>query len=399
MKTTPRTSLRSTTSSLAIVLCSSLLCIAAAASTPLPMVYQPLVPGTVAPGSPGFTLTVNGTGFVAGAVVYWNGNSRTTTFVSSSRLTATITASDVASPTTASVKVKNPGQTSSSNVVFLSVTDPLPTFVTSQVDYPLTPDTQVVNSAVVGDFNGDGKMDLAAVSDDTSGTDSVFILLGNGDGTLQPAVQYSVGLDSQYLVSGDFNGDGILDLAVTNGGDANVSIFPGNGDGTFRLQPAIGVGIGPRHLVAGDFNGDGKLDLAIAAQTDIEILLGNGDGTFKSPIITSEPDGPIGITAGDFNQDGKLDLAFGTGSNNGGNTITVCLGKGDGTFQPASHFSLPYYNAGDLKTADLNGDGKLDLAVAGTYLAVLIGNGDGTFQPGVDYGLESLLSSVDIGDF
>jgi hypothetical protein len=400
MKTMPRISLRSPISSFAINLFWSLACVAAAASTPLPIVYQPLVPGTVAPGSAGFTLTVNGTGFVSGAVVYWNGNSRATTFVSSSRLMATISAADVASPTTASVKVRNPGQTASSNVVFLSVTDPLPTFVVSQVDYPLTDGSQVVNAVVAGDFNGDGKMDLAALSENPFGSDSVFILLGNGDGTLRPPVQYTLGVQSLHLVSGDFNGDGILDLAATNEGDGSVSILLGNGDGTFRLEPALAVGANPRHLVVGDFNGDGKLDLGVATETDVAILLGNGDGTFQAPINTSEPDGPFSITAADFNQDGKLDVALGTLDNNGtGNTVTVYLGKGDGTFQPATHFSLPYYYGFDLKAADLNGDGKLDLAVAGTFLAVLIGNGDGTFQPGIDYGSESLMGTVAFGDF
>ena len=231
MKTASRINLRQTISSLATVLCISFLVMSAAASTPLPMVYQPLVPGTVAPGSPAFTLTVNGTGFVSGAVVYWNGSARSTTFVSGSRLTAAISASDVANPTTASVSVKNPGQTAKSNVVFLSVTGPLSTFVTSQSNYPLSfAQAAAIIAVVPGDFNGDGKMDFAVSSIDTSGTDSVYVLLGNGDGSLQPPLQYGIGVDTHDLVSGDFNGDGILDLAAANEGDGTVSILLGNGD-------------------------------------------------------------------------------------------------------------------------------------------------------------------------
>jgi len=165
------------------------------------------------------------------------------------------------------------------------------------------------------------------------------------------------------MAMGDFNGDGKVDLAV-----AIITtyrhILLGNGDGTFlpASSSPVSVGANPTDLVSGDFDGDGKLDLAVANSTDnaLTILLGNGDGTF-SPVTSSPATGttPFGLAVGDFNADGKLDLAV---ANFDENTVTILLGNGDGTFAPAPS---PPATAARHSGGRLHGDGKLELAVTG----------------------------------
>ena len=258
-------------------------------------------------------------------------------------------------------------------------------------------------AVAVGDFNGDGKLDLATVNDDTSG--AVSILLGNGDGTFQSPLTFPTGgYLPRSVAVGDFNGDGKLDVAVANycgtsycGNSGTVAILLGNGDGTF--QPAVGYNVGshPASVAVGDFNGDGKLDLAVANLNDdtVSVLLGNGDGTFQGTIDYSSPGGAISVAVGDFNGDGKLDLAVG-----GGNFVGVLLGNGDGSFQAVTNFAVGYQHYG-MALADFNGDGHLDIATAnssGNSVSILLGNGNGSFQPPLNYGVGSNLSVV-AGDF
>jgi len=174
---------------------------------------------------------------------------------------------------------------------------------------------------------------------------------------------YPVGTNPAAAVAGDFNGDGKPDLAVVNQGSGNVSILLGNGDGTFQAASNVNIGGTPNSIVAGDFNGDHKLDLAVGSATNAVILLGKGDGTFGAP--TQINVNASSVLTADVNQDGKLDLATIDG---------LLLGNGDGTFQPA----LSLDAAAPLLVADFNGDGKPDIL---TNKNVLLGNGDGTFQP------------------
>jgi hypothetical protein len=142
----------------------------AAQNNPVPLINQPLVPDAVAPGGPAFTLTVNGTGFASGSVVNWNGSPHTTTFVSGSHLTAAITAGDIATADTASVTVVNPTPAGgTSNVAFLSITNPTSSVATTLTSFS----SDLSPSIAVGDFNNDGKLDLAVVSNETN-TVSVF---------------------------------------------------------------------------------------------------------------------------------------------------------------------------------------------------------------------------------
>ena len=251
------------------------------------------------------------------------------------------------------------------------------------VNYPVGNNPLAV---AVGDFNDDGEPDLAVVNRSSG---DISILLGNGDGTFQKATNYGLGEAPSFVTTGDFNGDHRLDLAVADGGGNNVvSILVGNGDGTFQPPVSYTTGTDADYVASADFNGDGKLDLLLSAKTGaIGILLGNGDSTFQSPILNSTPGTTPFVAIGDFNGDGLLDLVTATGARKGesdsGNLI-VLLGNGDGTFQEQSSDVVPFW-PDFLVAADLNGDGKLDLAatvrenIFGGDIRVFPGNGDGTF--------------------
>ena len=247
-------------------------------NNPTPLINQPLVPTTTRPHGADFTLTVNGTGFVSGAVVNWNGSPRTTTFVNASQLTAIITAADIARVGTASVTVVNPvpgGGTS--NAVFFPITGATASVAFSRVDFA---GGGFVNSVITGDFNGDGRLDLATANI----IGSVSILLGNGKGMFRPHVDYTVPAGARFLVSGDFNEDGETDLAVSNTQSPGfVSILPGNGNGTFGTAVSYSTAGAPFEVAAADLNGDGHLDLVTGDQSanTVSVLLGNGDGTFQ----------------------------------------------------------------------------------------------------------------------
>jgi len=394
LKTTGPQEITATDTVTAITGTSKLIAVsAAAAANPVPFISQPLSPETVEPGGGGFLLTVDGSGFVSGAKVQWNGNALATNFVSNSKLTATVPASDISTPNTASVTVVNPAPGGGvSNVVFFEATVPTAAIALSAL--PLS----AGSFSTTGDFNHDGKLDLA-----NTGSNNVSVFLGNGDGTFQPAANYAVGSNPTAVAAGDLNHDGKLDLVVANNQSYNVSILLGNGDGTF--QPAVNYGIPsccPTMVALGDFNGDGKLDLVVTIGNPgalgpgtVSIFLGNGDGTFQAALNYAAGSDPYGVAVGDFNGDGKLDLAV---TDVFGNDVGVLLGNGDGTFQPALDYPVgnqPF----TVVAGDFNGDGILDLAVAtGNGVSVLLGNGNGTFQSAVNYGT-GLLPGLVAGDF
>jgi hypothetical protein len=225
-----------------------------------------------------------------------------------------------------------------------------------------------------GDFNGDGILDVAVLDNVLS------VLLGNGDGTFQKPVTYSRGAAYSLAVA-DFNQDGKPDIVVANVDSSSVSVYLGNGDGSF--QPAVDspTTFGSYSLAVGDFNSDGKPDVTIIDPPYVSVLLGRGDGTFGAPSDNRSFVGPQRFAVGDFNNDHRLDVVV-TGVFGGSQYAGVLLGNGDGTLQDSITDPL-IYTPGEVAVGDFNGDGKLDAVVTG-YLGelfmVLIGNGDGSFQ-------------------
>ena len=224
---------------------------------------------------------------------------------------------------------------------------------------------------VVGDFNGDGFADLAITNFvDVAGSGVIVVLLGNGDGTFQNFVSYGAGSFAAGIAVADFNGDGIADLAVTNSGNGTgntVGVLLGNGDGTFQSQQTYATGTNPYGVVVGDFNGDGIPDLAVTNEGDntVGVLLGNGDGTFQTQQTFPTGATPVGIAVADLNGDGNADLAV---ANNNANslTVSVLLGNGNGTFQPQQTYTVGSSPIG-IAAADFNGDGVPDLAASNEF--------------------------------
>jgi hypothetical protein len=202
----------------------------------------------------------------------------------------------------------------------------------------------------------------------TSGT--VSVLLGNGDGSFQGQRTLEAGRTPDSVAVGDFNGDGVPDLAVTTLNFPNVSVFLGNGDGSFRAPRnfLLGPEAIPMSVTVGDFNGDGRLDLAVTSigfTNGITVLLGNGDGTFQAPRTFALGRSAGSIAVGDFNLDGLPDLAavyLDPISYNGG--VSVLLGNGDGGFLPPRNFPAGTVDPfGALAVGDFNGDGRPDVAL------------------------------------
>ena len=249
-------------------------------------------------------------------------------------------------------------------------------------------------SVAVGDFNGDGKSDLAV----TDGG-NVYILLGNGDGTFQVArLYYTLGSYVVSVATGDFNGDGKTDLAVANYSDNNVAILLGNGNGTFRNPITYPVYANPDSVAVADFNGDGRADLIVAnySSNTVALLLGNGDGTFQP--ATYGISGNLSVAVADFNGDGKADFGVINGS---AGLASIMLGNGDGTFSQTGYGAAVIYpGAVSLATGDFNNDGKTDIAIATSTgsVVVFLGNGDGTLQAGSIYSAGNNPVSLAVAD-
>jgi hypothetical protein len=293
---------------------------------------------------------------------------------------------------------------------------------------------KLIGQMAIADFNGDGRQDLAVLNGEDN---SYEILLGNGDGTFQAALAYSVGATPGTVAVADFNEDGKLDLAILYATAKQVSILLGNGDGTFSPGGTLATGNFPVDVKVGALNNDGHADLIVPNHDDddVQIFLGNGDGTFTTTgtfpagtapgialigdlngdgipdlfvvdpfgytVLPGNGDGTFGsstsnvlkyptladATLGDFNGDGIPDVVMMDGVPD--DSLIVFLGKGDGRFTEQST-TIPVGAAPQrIESADLNGDGILDLAVSisgvinppGGEIQVFLGNGNGTFNP------------------
>jgi len=281
-------------------------------------------------------------------------------------------------------------------------------------------------SVALGDLRGDGKLDIVLTSMDWEGNDfdgSVSVLLGNGDGTFQPAVSYNSGAqDAASVAIGDLNGDGIPDLVVANYGEPLVGVLLGNGDGTF--QPAVTYGGGDANLssvVLGDLRGNGILDVIAKngyipvkrPHSALGVLLGNGDGTLQTVVsyladgvaLPSSPGVGSGVNSlviADVNGDGILDAVSVEPCQSlkhytdcvGNEDVSVLLGNGDGTLQSPVAYSSNGFLAWGIAVADVNGDGRPDLVVANYQVAPYVTNGTvAVFLNETSYASKTTLTS------
>ena len=351
----------------------------------------------------------------------------------------------------AKVKVLQSGVGASGSdlvIQWVTMSTPPPVSFAPAVNYTVG---SLPDSVAVGDFNGDGKLDLAVAN---GASDTASILLGDGTGKFTLAASPSTGPgggDPYALAVGNFNGylglavanlnfgtvgvllgdgsgtnftlstlstpirtdepyavavgnfgNGYQDLAVADSTYGTLSIFLGDGMGDFTLTSSPSTGAGPVSIGIGDFKGNGILDLAVpcSAMDYVDIFL--GDGTGKFTLASSFPTGavPMSVAVGDFNGDGIVDLAV---ANRNDNAVSILLGDGKGNF---TLVSSPPTGTAPLSVAvgDFNGDGQLDLVTTNYNsgnVSVLLGNGDGSFQPPVNYAVAagSAPVSVAVGDF
>ncbi|MBI5288847.1 MAG: PQQ-dependent sugar dehydrogenase, partial [Chloroflexi bacterium] len=248
-------------------------------------------------------------------------------------------------------------------------------------------------SVVLGDLNGDTMLDAVTSN---QGSNNVSVLLGNGNGTFQAKTDIAACAGAHESTLALLNADANVDIACAGWGASQAGVLLSNGNGTFQPMTTFAVGTAPHSIVAGLFNADGNLDLATAnnGSANVSVLVGNGNGTFQAAVNYGTGSGPHSLRAADLNVDGNLDLVT---ANNSSNNASVLLGNGTGTFQAAVNYPTGNTPKG-VTIADMNGDSKLDILTAningnyptlinpgGDSISLLLGNGNGTFQPKTDY--------------
>jgi hypothetical protein len=277
-----------------------------------------------------------------------------------------------------------------------------------------------LQDVVTADFNGDGRVDIATAN---FSSHNVSVILGNANGTFQPAQSSPTGYNPLSAAVGDFNEDGKLDIATANGGD--VSVLLGNGNGTFQAPVSIGFsdGSSPSSVAVGDFNGDGKLDLGVTSNIyypgyggyyggtspsyggRASILLGTGGGAFAAPTSSTGYGFFTSAVLADFNGDAKDDfalVAMETYYYQGG-SVQLIMGNGSGIPGSSSHISTSYTNR-SVAAGDVNSDGKLDLLAVSTSqsttsVGVYSGTGTGSFGPAQLYDAGRYSTSLTLSDF
>ena len=260
-------------------------------------------------------------------------------------------------------------------------------------------------SLAVGDFNGDGVPDVAATSVDET-YNSVAVWLNNGDGTFAPPVTYALTSSSPYanswtVAAGDFNGDHKLDFAVVGDTDSTGGILFGRGDGSFAPEVPFAISsAGAEGIAVDDLDGNGKPDLVVATGgQSVGVLLNPGDGSFSQESTYAAGGGAWTLALADFNGDGHLDLAVAASPNG----VSVLTNQGDGTFTPPVTFALRSTNQVNVLVAgDFNDDGHPDLACTffqSHGVAMWLNRGDGSFAPEVDYSTGYWPTGIAVADF
>jgi hypothetical protein len=258
-----------------------------------------------------------------------------------------------------------------SNTVTILFGDSTGSFDAGQQDYPVN-DTPV--AVAVADYNNDLKPDLAVLNDDT-----VYLLMSNGDRTFTPGAPASINTrdtGGTDITTGLFNGDSFPDLAISNLDSDQVSVFLGNGNGTFKAATLQNVGSGPDGIVTGDFDGDAKIDIAVvdsleSADLNVSLLFGNGDGTFQNDARTTAEVSSVAIAKADFDASGRLDFAV-TNVSGQDNTVNVLL-YDPSAINAENGFALQDFVPGlqlgqgqvAVRADDLNADGRPDLIALG----------------------------------
>lgn len=279
----------------------------------------------------------------------------------------------------------------------------LPTQAQISFDTPLSINAGKSPAAIVtGDFNGDGKLDLAS-TDQFSARAYVFLNRGSQPPTTQ---QIRVGQIPLALATADVDQDQDLDLVIANsGGSRSISVLINGGQGNFAAAQNYLAGSRPSSIVLGDFDQDGDVDAAVTniGPNTVSILNNNGDGTFAAPQTLAVGAVPVAIAAGDLNADGFLDLVV---ANSGGNTLLIRLNQGLGRFAPPISLDMPNSPQG-VALGDLDNDGDLDIVASNAYppfggrpstAVVFKNNGSASFGAPQSYPVASYPSGVALGD-
>ncbi|MEG3845148.1 FG-GAP-like repeat-containing protein, partial [Microcoleus sp. herbarium14] len=257
-------------------------------------------------------------------------------------------------------------------------------------------------SIAIGNFNNDNFPDLAVVGSGSGGALSIF--LGNGTGGFGSPTPYPAGVSPISVAVGKFNSDNFSDVAVVNAspgstsGTITILLANSSGTGALNFSTNLTVQSLPAFVAVGDFNGDTFADLAVpnSVSNNISVFLGNGTGGFGARTNFGAGTNPNSIALGDFNGDNKLDLAA---VNNGSNNVSILLGNGTGGFGAATNFPVGT-NLQGIVANDFSGDGKLDLAVSGTNGAgILVGNGNGGFSLPINFPAGTDPISIVAGNF
>ncbi len=264
------------------------------------------------------------------------------------------------------------------------------------------------SAVAVADLNGDGEPDLAVAN---AGDGAVSVLFGQGNGAFAAAVSYPAGMGPASVAVADLNGDGEPDLAVANASDDTVGVLLNQGGGTFAPAIAVAVGKSPSAVAAGDLNGDGKPDLVIAcnASQQASVLINQGNGVFAPAVDYATNAGPTALALADLDGDGSLDLAVVNAETSGlgfpNDALSVFLNHGDGTFAAAASYAdfMHIYPLTAVAAADLNGDGEPNLVVSGSLqgtgvVDVYVNQGNGTFAEPVGYGPGDAALGVAVAD-